>query len=56
MDLDPIAEAVEHALEDHNVDVVVDIDAMEPTPTMTGTVTRSSRPTATGSGSTAHDT
>jgi hypothetical protein len=53
MDLDPAVEAAEHALEDyneqmdemalfgHNVDVVVNINAVEPqpTPTMAGTVT-----------------
>jgi hypothetical protein len=51
MDLDPAAEVAEHALEDyneqldemalfgHNVDDVVNIDAVEPqpTPTMAGT-------------------
>jgi hypothetical protein len=46
MDLDPATEVAEHALEDHNehmdemtlfghnVDAVVDIDAVEPTPTI----------------------
>jgi hypothetical protein len=70
MDVDPAAEAEEHALEDynehldemalfgHNVDVAVNIDAVEPqpTPTMAGTVTGSSSPAATGSGSTVRDT
>jgi hypothetical protein len=68
MDLDSATEAAEHALEDHNeqmdemalfghnVDVVVDIDAVEPTPTMAWIVTGSSSPAATGSGSTSRDT
>jgi hypothetical protein len=70
MDLDPAVEAAGHALEDyneqmdemalfgHNVDAVVNIDAVEPqpTPTMAGIVTGSSSPTATGSGSTTRDT
>jgi hypothetical protein len=74
MDVDPAAEAAaeaeEHALEDynehldemalfgHNVDAVVNIDAVEPQPTstMAGTVTGSSSPAATGSGSTVRDT
>ena len=70
MDVDPAAEAAEHALEDyneqmdemvlfgHNVDAVVNIDAVEPqpTPTMARTVMGSSSPTTTGSGSTARDT
>ena len=70
MDLHLAAEVAEHALEDHNeqmdemalfghnVDAVVNIDAVEPqpTPTMAGIVTGSSSPTATGSGSTARDT
>eukprot|EP00267_Zea_mays_P051562 XP_020404523.1 classical arabinogalactan protein 9-like [Zea mays] len=64
------AEAEEHALEDynehlvemalfgHNVDAAVNIDAVEPqpTPTMAGTVTGSSSPAGTGSGSTVRDT
>jgi hypothetical protein len=68
MDLDLAVEAAEHALEDHNekmdemalfghnVDAAIDINAVEPTPTMAETVTGSSSLAATGSGSTARDT
>jgi hypothetical protein len=50
MDLDPATEVAEHALEDHNeqmdemalfghnVDAVVDFDAVEPTPTIAALV------------------
>ena len=54
MDLDPVAEAAEHALEDHNeqmdemalfgynAEATINIDVVEPTPTMAETVKGSS--------------
>jgi hypothetical protein len=68
MGLDPVAEAAEHALEDHNeqmdemalfgrnADATINIDVVEPTSTMAETMIGSSSRTSTCSGSTTRDT